>query len=165
MHHVLFALLTAGLSAFGAWVGGILGVRREADKLARSRAFDRRLDWYERTLKTLLEYKERTLKLGKAMLQDDPEAKRLRAEYLDFIARANDVLNEGALYGRPSTLGAIREMRTQFEIIAAKAAGRPNLNAAETAITAAWAKLVKEARNHLRLEKLPPDQLGPAENT
>ena len=86
MHDVLTVLLTAGASALAAWWGGKLGVRREGEKLAQARAFDRRLEWYERALKILLEYRDRTVKFCDATWRGHPDEPRFKKrEYLNFL--------------------------------------------------------------------------------
>jgi hypothetical protein len=155
MHDVFVIILTAGASAGAAWWGGIIGVRREAEKLAQARAFDRRLDWYERAQKILMDYKKATLKTCQAIRKAGTESEVTRREYHEFVKQANDVLNEGALYARSTTIGAFRALESD---LGATDPSQPDLDAVTRAIDRAWVQLVKEARDHLKLEPLPEDQ-------
>jgi hypothetical protein len=170
MHHVLAILLTAVASAIAAWWGGKLGVQREAEKITIQRAIDRRLDWYERAVKTLTEYKKATLKAAQIVWSGGPEAAQAQQEYRELVSRANDVLNEGGLYARPTTITAFRTMNAELQRIMREARVhgpsaseplQPDLKAVERAMNSAWAQLVKEGREHLGLEPLPDDQFAP----
>jgi hypothetical protein len=46
-------LLTAALAGVGAYVGGLLSVKWEVNKITKQRAFDYRLEWYMRLVRGL----------------------------------------------------------------------------------------------------------------
>jgi hypothetical protein len=52
----LIPLLTGVVSFLAAWLGGFLGVKRDAEKMAKQRAFDSRLEWYVRMARSLAEF-------------------------------------------------------------------------------------------------------------
>jgi len=51
---LLLALLTAFVGGLSAWWAGRLGVRRALQQKKAERAFERRLDWYERATRAII---------------------------------------------------------------------------------------------------------------
>jgi hypothetical protein len=111
MHDVLLVVLTAGASAVAAWWGGKLGVQRDAEKLAQARAFDRRLDWYERATRALQRYKiEHTRYLDSISRADRTAAERHYLSVVNCFREIAPTLQECILYGTPATLSVFLDV-------------------------------------------------------
>jgi len=157
MRDVLMVLLPTIASFGAAWWGGKLGVQRDAEKLARARAFDRRLDWYERAIRALQCYqREHKQFMYSVAGADRAVIDKYYSSVTKSFVEAAASLHECILYGRPTTFSAILEftiaintaMRSQAEFEAAA----KNVEDAASTVSVA---IASEARDHMGLEPIP----------
>jgi len=163
---LLSTIVSAGASATAAWWGGKLGVRREAERLIQARAFDRRLDWYERVIRGLAEYSIAHKGFFRAALRPDQKSiEKYSSQVSKTFPDLMNLLNEGVLYGRPSSAQAIAMLLLEFQAVMRPSSEetpppsheeiRAISERIESATARASAALVREAREHMRLEPLP----------
>jgi len=163
MHNLLLVIFPAAASAIAAWWGGKLGVRREAEKLVQARAFDRRLEWYERSIRALSGFTWVLKEFVRTVVESEPREASY-AEISKVFPEMMLILAECEIYGRPTTYLALIKLVTELRLLMGpdspldKAGVIATSAAIEREIAQAKAALVREGRNHLGLEALPEGQ-------
>ncbi len=100
------SLLVGGVSA---WIAGTFGVRHGVEKAKRERAFDRRLDWYERTFRAFNTF---TITLNNLIPPPlEPEAlKRVVRELGLAVQEARNCVDAAPVYAERKTMVEMRKL-------------------------------------------------------
>lgn len=64
-------LLTIVVAAGSAWFAGSLGVKRALEQAKHQRAFDRRLEWYEKAVRASMKFRQLAEEVAIAIKNDD----------------------------------------------------------------------------------------------
>ena len=152
-------LATAALACVGGWLGGKLGVARETEKLIKQRAFDHRLEWYVRTVRTLSDFQFLYAALNRPNV-DRERANSHRAVLADLAPKLSADVKESLLFGSPRTANSLETMHQRLNQLMARAnAGADDSEAAKVEIHNEFARvygdLARDVREHLGLEELP----------
>lgn len=151
------AILTAGLALAGGWIGGLLGVRRDAEKLAKQRAFDQRLEWYLRLSRTMARI---AFQLRKFTGELPLSKEHLEAVYESLFALESE-LREGQFFATRGTADALaalmsamdneydRHPKLENELIS-----KSSIAALMTEFQRAHRAMTADVREHLGLEPL-----------
>lgn len=169
------AVLGALLAAVGAWVGGHFAVKRQLDELRSERAFDRRLVWYESTVKALA---SSSAALTTVMcMQDDGFSEDaflpVWEEAVEASKRLSDLAAEARLYATPNSATAMETLVRAHvqhgrEIVRSNPGDlssgwvtpRASLEQLLSVIRSTQTVLSNEVRQHLSLEPLSNSGTG-----
>jgi hypothetical protein len=153
-------LVTAILATIGAWIGGKMGVSRDTEKLTKQRAFDHRLDWYVRTVRTLSDFQF----LFNSLNRPDVERERidsLRSTLRDVAQKLSGNVKESFLFGSPETTNSLEAMYQRLNQLSqrdAEADAGTDKRETEDEINYEFARvyldLAQDVRKHLELEEL-----------
>jgi len=166
-HDVTMALVTLAVSGIGgffaAWSGGLLGVRRETEKLTQARAFNQQQDWYKDALSALaqLQYRHMHYLL---LLTTNPQEARNERERLtgDIVAKFSMIYQQSLAYAHATTVRHLCQLSEKTQTIKQQnlSGSLSDAQAADKiqrALAEAFAHIALDARSHLNLDALPPD--------
>ena len=97
------------VGAIGAWIAGMLGVRHGLKRAQREQAFDRRLDWYEQTLRAFNDFKLKLNNFVSAPLEPETR-KRMITEFAESVQHARNCVNVAPVYAERKTLVEMRKL-------------------------------------------------------
>jgi hypothetical protein len=96
------------VGAVSAWVAGTLGVRHGLRRAQREKAFERRLEWYERSFRVMSRFQTSVVEFDAGIrLRDLNEHDRLLEALGKSVAEVENCLHEAALFAERAI---IREM-------------------------------------------------------
>lgn len=148
------------LTVVGALVGAWAGATAAFHRFKGERAFDRRLEWHEETLKALEHAALRTWQHSREIRGGLDAGPRAVSVHLEAIMSALQEAYSGALlYARASGVKAILRGRQAIEDLAEREHAGPNdvadtLNEAGSAVQRTRWVLIRDARRHLGLRAL-----------
>jgi hypothetical protein len=166
-------VLTLVTALFGAWWGGKLGVHWEIEKFSQQRAFDHRLEWYVRAIRTIGEIQFRHVDFTRALARKDfPESQRVKEKIADLMPKFDGDIREALLFASPSTVRTLTAMYVRMEQIMStsmaeakgKVSGALQTETADDQIrntlASAYEALSQDVREHLNLEKLTAEDIA-----
>ncbi len=152
-------LFTALLAGVGAYVGGQLGVTWELKKVTKQRAFDYRLEWYMRLLRSLSSFSDanREFRWHIKNKKRGDEFYKARERVVHSITQAGADMRESLLFAPLSTQAVLATMMEGFsatmdmegEEIVSK------LENLDDSVGRAYVAVSKDVREHLGLEPVP----------
>lgn len=80
------------VAAVSAWLGGKFGIRHGLETAKRERAFDRRLEWYEKAVHSLRSFSTASWKLVNGVNSDKPEEITKLLLRMEHTPRKNSML-------------------------------------------------------------------------
>ena len=159
-------ILTFLTAAFGAWWGGKLSVQREIEKFSKQRAFDHRLDWYIRAVRTLGEVQFRHVEFLRALAKKDDQGSRIvREKIVDLMPRFDGDIREALLFASPSTVRTLNMMYQRMTNIMESGGSETADAQIRNELAKAYEALSQDVRGHLSLEDLTSEDLAPSANT
>ena len=109
-------LFTAVLAGIGAYVGGRLGVTWELKKVRKQRAFDYRLDWYMRLVRSLSSFSDANSEFRRHIKnkQSGNEFYKARERVVKSIEQVRADMRESLLFAPASTQAVLEAMMAEF---------------------------------------------------
>ena len=151
----IVSTITAAL--LGAWAGAQLALNR----FVRERAFDRRLDWYEQTVRALHSLGLRTNEAAERERENFPSDVRKQA--WDDVTKAYDVLAPlllvSELYGLPNSIRVTERIAARMSEAARAPDGVEYFSAFARELRLAASQVAGECRDHLKLKRLSASDL------
>lgn len=119
---VLSGVLSAVCGGVASWFGGRLGVTWETKKLTKQRAFDYRLEWYMRLMRSLSEFKNGNSELRWYVRnkKDADQTRQVRDRVAQSALRFNSEFREAAMFAPASALGNLTVLKLAIEGILEK---------------------------------------------
>jgi hypothetical protein len=138
------------VAAITAWFAGKLGVRHGPEQAKRERAFDRRLEWYEKAVRSIRSFSTSSWKLVNGVAFDKPEE---IANLLSRLEQTGDELDasleESVLFAERQLVIRLRGHLSQLEQLISRTrdvtAGKEKIADVSDVSDMAWT-LVKDFR-------------------
>ena len=114
---VLIQLFVAALSA---WLGARLGVRSALEQAKKERAFDRRLEWYEKAIRITIRFQSLNERIAVALrLEDAAESEEMfrgvRDEKDPLLKELQQVINESMVFADRKTYLRLKGAFAKFK--------------------------------------------------
>lgn len=158
-------ITAAVLPGVSALLGGAVATTLALIRQRRERAFDRRLDWYERMHRTLMESRHSVLDAVHKAERDPTLIGDLQEKITESLVKIRDLRAACDVYASPPVYAAINDVfdsaKQQLDMAASSAAPIPPdqyLRLAKMQVNTfirAAVLLAAEIRKHLQLEPLP----------
>lgn len=155
------------LAVLSGLVGGKLSVLNETDKLIKQRAFDVRLEWALRAVRSLNEVETLTANFRYAIRQgQEATAASVRSQLKSALARFDENNRESLLFASLSTVKTLSVLHNNLRKLlgdaVAKKQADPDANHEITnELLKAYLALAGDIRKHLKLEKLSESDMSP----
>lgn len=159
--------ITALLATVGAWWGGRLGVRRALEQTKAERAFERRLEWYERAITSLGELAAAQMHVGlSARMRFSEEIQSANVDaMLAKQPAVSRVFAEAGMYATPDAVLALAALAESTRVLPSMKAKDPSdlskgftldvewLERSAEQIGAVITRLTLELRSHVGYEQ------------
>jgi hypothetical protein len=148
----VLASIAAGL------VSGYLGVLLALKQFKEQRAFDRQLEWYERTIRALGRFSTLNREMALAPMFGNPDQTfKAWQELQKGLADLEQCINEAVLYAEQQSYEQLKTMGAQYEEIKGKADREAAVKESDTVakvLRATLIELSKPIRKKLGLKKI-----------
>lgn len=146
---IFVQVVTSLLVAAGsAWVAARVGVRRALEQIKGERAFDRRLDWYERAIRVSMKFQY--FNQGMALAIRDPDLQRgfnklgqLSQESMETLKELQQTINESLIFAKRDMYLALKETFARFDILTKKSRKLIDAGAKEDKMAEQYESLAK----------------------
>jgi hypothetical protein len=165
-------LLTPLLTVVSALAGGYLAARLAVLRLRKQRAFDRRLQWYERSHRRTVEAWHEVKDALSDAERDPAFVPVLRSVLQTHLRTVRQLRTVGVLYASPQVYKRIASILREHHsyLTTVRESGKSEdersimmaRQLSESLISAAYA-ISAEVRSHLQLEPLPFEPITPAD--
>jgi two-component sensor histidine kinase len=96
-------VLSIVVAAGGAWLAGWLGVKRALGQAKQQRAFDRRLEWYEKAVRASMKFRQLAEEVTIAIKNDDLTTLERVKSRLQVTRSLQRTLNESLIFADKTT--------------------------------------------------------------
>jgi hypothetical protein len=168
---LLLVIMAAVLSGLSAWWAGRLGVRRALEQKKAERAFERRLDWYERATRAVTEHATalQQLVVGAENHFNDATMSGMVDNLISKQAAVSAIIGEARMYSTKESALSLAELSRTSKLLLEPKPRNPNdrsegftIDVARIEEAAALAmsvasRLAVDVRSHVGLETWDAD--------
>ena len=104
------------VGAVGAWFSSKFALRQGLERSKREKAFDRRLDWYEKALRSTMKFKGFNEQIASVLRKDDlPTLEKMVSGNLQVTRSMQRTINEAIVFADKSTYVQLKRVFKEFQ--------------------------------------------------
>ena len=165
------------VGALSAWMAGKFGVRRELEQATKARAFDRRLEWYEKTFRMINRFNSSSLEYLLSWpkeLSNPSRAAETIGELEKRASELDDCFTESLMFAERHLIKELKEVSSELTHVLITSRHLKNGEDGEVSenlqlenkVESIWQttegiamKLAKAIRKQLNLDEIRPEDL------